>query len=350
MKKKLVFGGMVLLALVLTTGTFAYTYTDFGTLTLDATLADGAWTTYQPSASQPNWNSILPEGEYNSEILSPVAPGDDTELPTQYPTTGEHWDKVDDPYNAPDDGDTFVSTRTSNNWERDLYNLSSYTGAGGDETITGVTVYFRYAAAESFTIHAMAALKTNGSVYEGPTLTYSSTDYVTESWLCETNPATGEPWTWGEINDLQAGVTMQGNSKNKPARCTQVYVLVNYEFSSTQGEVPHGDLFDITPCEDYTGDMLVKIYLTNTASLLKAYQYLNMKIYMADTLEAGETPDYQIISFETGVVLFNIEGGSAESYTVEITGGSYRLISDDPDAWGAGWSITPEFYCEVTQR
>ena len=114
--------------------------------------------------------------------------------------------------------------------------------------------------------------------------------------------------------------------------------------------MPQGDLFDITPHEEYTGDMLVKIYLTNTASLLKAYQYLNMKVYMADTLEAEETPDYQILSFETGVVIFSIEGGSAESYTVEITGGSYRLISDDPDDWGAGWSITPEFYCEVTQR
>ncbi|MBN1177528.1 MAG: hypothetical protein JXA51_07605, partial [Dehalococcoidales bacterium] len=64
----------------------------------------------------------------------------------------------------------------------------------------------------------------------------------------------------------------------------------------------------------------------------------------------GESPDYQIISIETGVVIFNIVGGTAEDYTVEITGGSYRLISDDPDEWGAGWSVIPEFYCEVCQR
>jgi len=118
----------------------------------------------------------------------------------------------------------------------------------------------------------------------------------------------------------------------------------------TKGAIGAGSLFDIKPSPDYNGDLLVKIYLTNTAELLKAYQYLNMKVYMANSLEAEKTPDYQVLSIETGVVLFNIEGGSAEVYTVEITGGSYRLISDDPEEWEAGWNIVPEFYCEVGQR
>src|SRR4030042_392052 len=96
MKKKLFFIGTIILALVLTTGTFAYSYTNFSTATLEVTLADAVWTTYQPSVHQPNWESILPEDEYGSEILLPVAPGDDTELPSQFPASGEHWDKVDD--------------------------------------------------------------------------------------------------------------------------------------------------------------------------------------------------------------------------------------------------------------
>ena len=350
MRKKLVFIGMVLLALVLTTGTFAYTYTNTGTVTLDATMSDDVWVTYQPSENQPNWNSILPEGEFNSEVLLPIAAGDATELPTQYPGSGEHWDKVDDPYNAPDDSDTYVSTEGSRAWEKDLYNLGNYTGAGGDETITGVTVYFRFAAGGSYTVRAMPEIQTYEESHSGATITHDGTEFITESWQLPTNPATGEAWTWEEVNDLQAGVTMRGNSRTKPAICTQVYVLINYEYSNTQGEVPQGDLFDINPHEDFTGDMLIKIYLANTASLLKAYQYLNMKIYMADSLEAGESPDYQILSIETGVVIFNIVGGSAEDYTVEISGGSYRLISDNPDEWGAGWSVIPEFYCEVCQR
>ena len=132
MRKRLIFIGMVLLALVLTSGTFAYTYTNQSATTLDTTIADAVWTTYQPSVGQPNWINILPEGEYDSEILKPDAAGDDTELPTQHPASGEHWDKVDDPRNNPDEGDTYVSTQTSKSWERDLYNLSNYTGAGGE--------------------------------------------------------------------------------------------------------------------------------------------------------------------------------------------------------------------------
>src|SRR4030043_921530 len=134
MKKKLIFGGMVILALVLTTGTFAYTYTNVSTSTLGATLSDVPYVTYQASAQQPNWESILPEGEYASETLVPIFAGDDTELPSQFPTSGEHWDKVDE--EPADDFGTYVSTLSSKDWERDLYNLSTFTGASGEEMIS----------------------------------------------------------------------------------------------------------------------------------------------------------------------------------------------------------------------
>lgn len=347
MKKKLIFGGMVILALVLTTGTFAYTYT-FNSTTLGSYMAEGPFASYMIAEEQPNWDSILPEGEYGSEILVPNFAGDDTELPSQYPDSGEHWDKVDE--QPADDFDTYVSSMGIGGWQRDLYNLSSFTGAGGSEVITSVTVYFRYAAGGNYNVRAMAALKTNGEVYEGPTLVYNNPNFTTESWECTTNPSTGEAWTWEEINDLQAGITARGNTSSKPVICTQVYVKVNFEYANTQGEVPAGDLFEINPAYNYTGDLLIKIYLTNTNDILKAYKYINMKVYVENSLEADKTPDYQVLSIETGVVTFNIEGLSAESYKVEIIGGSYWLMSDNPDEWGIGWTITPEFYCEVTQR
>lgn len=338
---------MIILALVLTTGTFAYTYT-FNSATLGSYMAEGSYATYQVSDQQPNWNSILPEGEYGSETLLPVAAGDDTEIPIQFPDEGEHWDKVDE--QPADDLGTYVSTQGENTWLRDLYALSNYSGASGMEVITNVTVCFRFASGDSYNVKAMAAINTNGQVFEGPTITYNSPDFVDESWECPVNPSTNEAWTWEEINDLQAGVTAKGNSKTKPAIITQVYVQVSYEFSNIQGEVPVGQLFKINPATDYTGDLLIKLYLTNTNDILKAYKYINMKVYVANSLEAENTPDYQILSIETGVLTFNIEGGSAENYVVEIIGGSYRLMSDKPDEWGMGWTITPEFYCEISQR
>jgi hypothetical protein len=130
-----------------------------------------------------------------------------------------------------------------------------------------------------------------------------------------------------------------------------VYVQVNYEVSgAVQGEVPQGALYDVTPATGYTGDMVVKIYLTNAAALMKAYQYLNMKVYVNNSLEAAATPDYKVLSIESGVVEFTIVGGSAAFYQVSVTGGSYNLVSNDPASWESGYSITPEFYCEVTQR
>jgi len=42
--------------------------------------------------------------------------------------------------------------------------------------------------------------------------------------------------------------------------------------------------------------------------------------------------------------------GEGIVYTLSVTGGGYALTSDDSDEWAEGWSITPEFYCEVTQR
>ena len=165
------------------------------------------------------------------------------------------------------------------------------------------------------------------------------------------NPATGQQWTLDEINGLQAGITLKGSKNNQAAYCTQLYVQVTYQIQGvTLGGVPLGDLFKITPNADYTGDLLVKIYLMNTNDLIKAYQYLNMTVYTTNSLEAGETPNYKVLSLENGVVEFNIMGGMATYYKVSVTGGSYSLISNNPANWGSGYTVTPEFYCEVTQR
>jgi len=346
-RKKLVFTVILFLALVLTAGTFAYTYSGYAGTRLDSAAAAEAITTCEPSAIQPPWFYILPESEYNSEILLPSAAGDSTWIPVQSPDFGEHWDKVDDL--PADDGDTYVATALFGHWKHDLYNLTNHAKAEGYESVSSIKVYFRFAAAGDYTARARAAIKTHGKVFKGHVEAQHGIDFVTRSCEWTNNPVTNEAWTWEEIDALQAGVSIMGRY-NGPAICTQVYVTVNYEFVETQGAVPRGNLFDITPHPDYTGDLLVKVYLTNTSDLLKAYQYLNMKLYVEGSLEAGKTPGYQILSMENGVAFFNLESGSAESYTIEIVGGSYRLISGEIDEWGEGWSIVPELYCEISQR
>jgi len=339
---------MVVLALVLTTGTFAFTYTNQSTTTLQATMADAAMTTYQVSSHQPDWESILPNANVNFETLFPIADDCQTEFPTQFPDSGKHSDKVADM--AAPDLDAYISTMDSSHSVSDLFQLSPFNGMGGMAKVSGVTIYFRFAAGGDYDVTAMGALKTGGQAYEGPENTTHGTHFITKSWVCSVNPGTGKAWTWSDINSLHAGVTARGDSKTRPLLCTLVYAQVNYTYTLIQGAVPMGDLYDITPYPGYTGDLLVKIYITNTAALLKAYQYLNMKIFVANSLEAGKTPEYQVLSIENGVVLFNIQGGSAAKYTVSVSGGAYRIISDKPEEWGIGWSVEPEFYCEVGQR
>ena len=117
-----------------------------------------------------------------------------------------------------------------------------------------------------------------------------------------------------------------------------------------RGDVPTGDLFEITPDSAYTGDLLVQVYLTNADDLTKAYHYLNMKLYLEGSVEAGETPNYQLLTLDNGAATFNLPSGGGINHTLSVIGGSYGLNSSDPYEWGEGWSVTPELCCEATQR
>jgi hypothetical protein len=351
--KLLVFSVILVLALVLTTGTFAYTYTNTSVTSLNGTFADGAWATYEPSVTQPDWQQVMPNGMYDAEILLPDAPGDETEILFQHPFTGEHWDKVDDL--PADDGQTYLFNTCFNHYRTDLYNFADHQPIeeGVVKEIRGITVYFRFAGFTDGGEHegyARAVIKTQGNVYEGKEEVQTGGNYTTRSYEWKGNPATAKRWTWEDVDALQAGVSLKGDKPLWPASVTQVYIAVNYEKKITQSELPPGDLFDITPHPDYTGDLQLKIYLTNTAELIKAYSYLNMELRVAKSLEAQKPPTYRLLSLENGVASFNIEGGSAGIYTVELLGGAYRLVSSNPDEWAEGWSVVPELYCEVSQR
>ena len=348
MKRKLILAGTLLLALVLTTGTYAYTY-NIATSTLDAAAAGEEIVTSEPASEQPDWDDVLPESDYDTEYLLPNAAGDENYISSQFPEVGEHWSKVDEM--PADDGETYVYNADGiTSYQRDLYSLTNHTYADGTETITSATVYFTFRSDDGLG-YAKAAIKTYGTVFEGSEESYGGgRDWQTRTYTWTTNPFTGLAWTWDEVDDLQVGISIKSSETEIKVFCTNVYVKVDYEMVVIEGAVVIGDLFEITPHPEYTGDLLVKVYLTNTANIIKAYQYLNMKLYVANSLEADKTPDYQVLSMENGVVLFNIEGGTAENYTMEVIGGGYRLISDDPYEWGEGWSVTPEFYCEVSQR
>ena len=345
MKKKwqLIIG--LVLALVVTGGLYAFTYLS-ATATMDVTVAGEEIATCKEveAARQPDWESIM-TAEKVTETLRPNAAGDETGISEQYPATGEHWDKVDD---VTSDGDSTYVATNAGPWQEDLYNIFDHIVGSG--TIDYVKVYAvcRATIAPDQT-SAYIHIKTNGVEHNGSENTMT-TSYATYSYQWNTNPQTGQAWTWAEIDALQIGVGLRKPLGVEYTRCTQVYAEVGYGVIALRGDVPTGDLFDITPNASYTGDLAVKVYLTNTGALVKAYQYLNMKLYLAGSVEAGETPNYQLLTLDNGEVTFNLKGYAPGTYTLSVIGGSYGLVSTNPSQWEKGWTVTPEFYCLIMQR
>ncbi|MFC2048526.1 hypothetical protein ACFLSK_03765, partial [Chloroflexota bacterium] len=67
-------------------------------------------------------------------------------------------------------------------------------------------------------------------------------------------------------------------------------------------------------------------------------------------LESGKTPNYRTLTLENGVAAFTLIDGGSDNHTLSVTGGTYTLTSREPLEWEADWTVTPELYCEVTQR
>ena len=333
----------LVLALVVTSGSYAFSYLT-ATATMGVTVTGTEIATSADSATQPDWDSILTP-VVETETLRPSAAGDETNISSQEPDSGAHWEKVDE---AIADGDSTYVYTDSNVWREDLYNIADHSTGASD--INYVKVYMECRADASPTqTSAYVHIKTNGTEYNGSEETVT-TSYATYSYQWNTNPQTTAAWTWDEIDALQIGVGLMQPTSGQNTNCTQVYVEVNYEAPLLSGSVPTGDLFDITPHTDFSGDLAVRAYLTNTGDLAKAYQSLNMNLYLEGSVEAGEAPNYRTLTLENGWVTFNLKDYSPDTYTLSVTGGDYELVSRDTSEWEEGWTVTPELYCQIVQR
>ena len=162
-----------------------------------------------------------------TEYLYPDSAGDETNISNQYPASTYHWDKVDDLQGSPDDDSTYVQAQ-SDTYQRDLYNLSAPTGNG---TINYIKVWYRFRQSPTGTAYLTPAIKTGGTAYEGSEDT-TGTSWENGSYQWTTNPKTGVAWTWDDLTALQAGIKMH-RSGGTGARCTQVYVEVDYTAAET---------------------------------------------------------------------------------------------------------------------
>jgi hypothetical protein len=346
MKRKAFLMIAFIVALTVSGGVFAHTFT---TASGSIGIADptGDIATCNQTATQPDWESVLTPvpDTYN---FYPNATGDKTNITDQYPATGEHWDKVDE--EASDSDGTYVSSN-STGWQEDLYNITNHSTQTAAGTINYVRVYMVCRATTDNITQSSARIhiKTNGVEDNGTEETLTS-NYATYSYQWDNNPQTSSTWTWDEVDALQIGVGLRTPNVDEYTRCTRVYAEVEFEAPPLTGNIPTGDLFIVTPNADYTGDLAVRMYLVNTDNLTRAYKSLNMESYLEGSVEAGQTPNYRSLTLENGVATFWLNNAGSDNRTLSVIGGTYTLTSREPLEWEEGWTVSPELYCEVTQR
>jgi hypothetical protein len=159
-----------------------------------------------------------------TEILRPNENGSSTQCSRQ--GSNRNYRCVDEA--VADDSATYVYAQ-GGAVELDTYDL--YNRSQGTGTINSVTIYARaqaynYGACDNMSMQI--ALRTGSTTFYGDMITLVGNggwSNYSANWTL--NPDTGLPWTWPEIDALEAGIKLYDEGDGSP-QCTQVYVEVNY--------------------------------------------------------------------------------------------------------------------------
>lgn len=162
-------------------------------------------------------SAILGSGAGTNLTIYPSGVGNETSVSSG---TGTHWQAVSDSNDA-----TYIGT-SSTTYQRDLYSISGFTPGAG--LINSVTFYYRIKTGTGGqNAYAKPSMCINGTNYDGTEWGMAVDSFATNSQVYNTSPVTSEAWKWGEIDDLQIGVSLKATSGHT-CYCSEVYIVVNY--------------------------------------------------------------------------------------------------------------------------
>ena len=203
-----------------------------------------------------------------------------------YPSgNNNNYQKVDDapPEPVPDGDSTYVYTNYTSTSRRDLYaigNLPTDTVKPDDPLDLHSTSHATYiwssnptvvmvwsgvsdpgsATANNVTVKAYCkttaatpggtasvGIRPSGGTESWSTAGMLGTSYGQFSSTYTTNPATGQPWTYADINNLQAGVSLKSPSSSTQARSTMVWLEVDSNDTMASGVRDYRYAWDRTP-------------------------------------------------------------------------------------------------------
>lgn len=152
--------------------------------------------------------------------LEPIADGSSINL--QVSGGGSNWEAA-----RYSDGSPYV-WENQNGWSIDLYELPDVEPEG---TINSVTVWIRGKAIPPITREgAWPALRTHDATYPqgAPQQVLLTDEWVDYATVFTTNPYSGDPWTWDEVNSLEAGVRLRTSDTGPESQVDHVWVVINY--------------------------------------------------------------------------------------------------------------------------
>ncbi len=154
-------------------------------------------------------------------ILRPNGAGSQEEITSQEPSSGAHWDKVDEA--VADDATTYLYS-TSNTELQDTLALP-------DTSLTGVIVSVT-AYARCFSVsgngRGATGIRTGGTIYRSSEQVLGNYWHDLDPHQMFVNPDTSVAWTWEDINSLEVLVYQRWSTASTEVRTTQVYVEVHY--------------------------------------------------------------------------------------------------------------------------
>jgi hypothetical protein len=152
-----------------------------------------------------------------------------------------NWEAVDEENY---DTNTYVHYNLGT-WAADYYATENTPGGLSTADINSVTIKFRgIYVPGNVGAEGRTQLRTHSSFYSGTvhSLGLVYTNIYSEEY--QTNPNTGEAWTWTEVNDMQIGVSVHGVLLGDEARVTQIWAEINYTKNENLDNFPY--LLDIT--------------------------------------------------------------------------------------------------------
>ncbi|MCP4584288.1 MAG: hypothetical protein GY839_21965 [candidate division Zixibacteria bacterium] len=156
-------------------------------------------------------------GGSSSQILRPDGNGSQINLTNS--GCGSNYQCVDE---SSSDDDATIVIRASSSYSYDLYSLENPADTSG--SVVSVTVYCRAKRTKNQG-SIMPETYIGSTKYSGAeqSLTDSYADY-SHTWVV--NPNSSVAWTWQDVINLEAGVSIKGQNSNFPAYCTQVWVEI----------------------------------------------------------------------------------------------------------------------------